>query len=251
MTKFLQTLTCFAVLFIAAPSATAFASDPKSSASDTTSDVSFSFNADLVSRYVWRGLPMDLNANIQPYVSFSYKNFTLGAWGSYAISNPYAEVDLNLSYNIGAFTLSVYDYFNEDETDMASSDYFKFSDTDTTNTLHSIEGMLTFNGTDNFPVSLTLATFFYGNDKDDKNKNYYSTYLELGYEHTFGDNNLSFFLGGTFAEGMYAKKAAIVNAGFTASRELKLSEKTSLPVSASLIVNPNAKDIFFVFGLTF
>ncbi len=218
---------------------------------DTVPSLSFSLNADIVSRYIWRGLPLSQNPNIQPYASMTYRNVTFGAWGSYAISEPYAEVDLFLSWDVGAFTLTLNDYYNEDETDMSVNNYFQFSDRDTIVTPHSLEGQITFNGTDGFPLSLTLATFFYGNDRNEDNKNYFSTYLELGYEHSIGENTLSWFLGGTVNEGFYADKAAVVNMGVTASRELKFSESFTMPVSASLILNPDAKDIFFVFSLTF
>jgi hypothetical protein len=251
MKKYFLTLAFSVALIIAAPSVTLSASEPLKPDNDSISDVDFSFNADIVSRYIWRGLPLNLNPNIQPYASVSYKNFTFGTWGSYAFADSYAEVDLYLAYDLGAFTFSVQDYFNEDEMDLASSDYLRFFDTDTYNTLHSFEGQVTFNGTDKLPVSVTLATFFYGNDKNAENKNYYSTYLELGYEHNLGENTLSYFLGGTLGEGYYAGKAALVNVGFTASRELKFSEAVSIPVSASLILNPAANDIFFVFSLTF
>jgi len=218
---------------------------------DSIPSLSFSFDADLVSRYIWRGLPLELHANIQPYASVNYKNFTLGAWGSYALSNPYAEADIYLSYDLDAFTFTVSDYYNEDETDMSFSDYFQYSDKDTTVTPHSLEGQITFNGTENLPLSLTVATFFYGNDRNENNKNCYSTYIELGYEHTLGENTLSYFLGGTVAKGLYAEKAAIVNLGLKATRDMVISEKTSLPVSAAFILNPDAKDIYFVFSLTF
>jgi hypothetical protein len=248
--KKIQTLRCVVTLFFVILSLSVNGSNPLAAGDDSTKNVSFSFNADLVSRYVWRGLPLNLNPNIQPYATLNYKNFSLGAWGSYGLSNAYAEVDLNLSYTLNAFTLSVCDYFNEDETDMSKTNYFKFTDSNTSNTLHSFEGTIKYNGTESFPISLTLATFFYGNDKNEDNKNNYSTYLELGHKRTWGDTEFSFFLGGTVAKGYYAQEAAIVNVGFMALRNMKLSETTSIPVCTSLILNPSAKDIFFVFCIT-
>jgi hypothetical protein len=251
MKKAITLIVGFITLFQFSGTTNVYASSPLQPEDDSVPALSFSFNGDLVSRYIWRGLPLDLHANIQPYASVTYKNFTLGAWGSYALSNQYAEADLYLSYSAGALTFTISDYYNEDETDMSLSNYFQYTDKDTIVTPHSIEGQITFGGTDNFPVSFTVATFFYGNDRNDNNKNYYSTYLELGYEHPLGDNTLSYFLGGTVAKGFYADKAAIINLGCKASRELKLSDKASLPVSAAFILNPDAKDVFFVFSLTF
>lgn len=213
---------------------------------DTTSKLTLDVNADLVSRYIWRGLPSSLAPNIQPSVTLGCKNFSAQIWGSYGISQPYAEFDMNLSYTMGAFTLSLWDYYvNADEA--TTTHYFNFSDT----TLHSIEGSLTFNGTEGFPISITLATYLWGDDKDEAGDNYYSTYLELGYERNTGETNLKLFAGGTFGEGYYASKATMVNLGFTATRDLQLTEKTALPLTGSVIVNPDAKSVYLVFGITF
>ncbi|HEX2935569.1 MAG TPA: hypothetical protein VHO72_09470 [Bacteroidales bacterium] len=218
----------------------------KAQEADSTDKISLDVNADLVSRYIWRGLPSSLTPNIQPSVTLGYKNFSAQVWGSYGLSQPYAEFDVNLSYNIGAFTLSVWDYYvNADEA--TATHYFNFSDT----TLHSVEGSLTFNGTESFPISVTLATYLWGDDKDEEGDNNYSTYLELGYERSIGPTNLKLFAGGTFGAGYYASKAALVNIGLAATRNLQLTEKTALPLSGSLIVNPDSKSVYFVFGITF
>lgn len=218
----------------------------KAQETDSTRKLTLDVNADLVSRYIWRGQPSNLSPNIQPSVTLGYKNFSAQVWGSYGISQPYAEFDINLSYNIGAFTFSLWDYYiNADEA--TTTHYFNFSDT----TLHSIEGSLTFNGTEGFPISVTLATYLWGDDKDEAGDNYYSTYLELGYERNIGNTNMKLFAGGTFGEGYYASKAAMVNVGLTAKRDLQLTEKTALPLTGSVIINPNAKSVYLVFGITF
>lgn len=236
-------------LYFLIPVEVIFASDEPEN--DSTASLQYNFNADLVSRYVWRGLPQSLSPNIQPYAWIEYKTLSFGAWASYGISQPYAEVDLYLSYKAGLFTFTVNDYFNEDEEDMSISDYFQFDKKDSLDTPHILEGAISFNGSENFPLSVTVATFFYGSDKDTVGDNYYSTYLELAYNFDIGDNELAIFAGGTIAEGYYADKAAIINLGLNASREIPFSEKYSMPVNMSLVINPNAKNIFFVFGLTF
>lgn len=240
-----------ALVFISGMSTSlAFASDDLTTEDSTKSDFSFNLNADFVSRYVWRGLPLSLNPNIQPYASLDYKNLSLGIWSSYAISEPYAEVDIYLTYSPGPFTIGVYDYFNEDEPDMIANDYFQFKDKDSTSTLHSVEAWVSFNGIEKVPLSFTVATFIWGNDKDSLGENYYSTYLELGYSLAFKDFNFDFFVGGTVAEGYYADEAAIVNVGLTASKEIPITQKFSIPISGSFIINPHARDVFLVLSLT-
>jgi hypothetical protein len=218
---------------------------------DSSNKVSLSFNADLVSRYIWRGLPLSLNPNIQPYASIAFKDFSIGAWSSYALSKPYAEVDLYLSYTASLFTLTLNDYYSENEDDSVHN-YFKWNNSNDEITPHALEGVITYNGTESLPLSISAATFFYGNDKDtSNNKNFYSTYLEMAYKLSVNDNEVKLFAGGTINKGLYANKAAIVNIGVSISREIKVSNTFSLPVFTSFIVNPYAKDVFFTFGMTF
>lgn len=218
---------------------------------DTANNISFSFNADIVSRYIWRGLPLNLNPNIQPYASLTYKNLTFGAWGSYAIAEPYAEVDLYLSYTASIFTITLNDYYLEEETDLPANDFFQYRNYDTACSPHALEASISFDGTDNLPLYISASTMFYGNDVDDNNENYYSTYIEASYEFEIGENSIELFLGGTPGLGIYAENAAIVNTGINMSREIQIGAKFGLPVNSSLILNPNAKNIFFVFGFTF
>jgi hypothetical protein len=108
---------------------------------------------------------------------------------------------------------------------------------------------------------------FYGLDKkpDDSTKQAYSTYIELGYSK----GAASIFLGFTPWESYYnnygvttfateaGKKAfSIVNIGASVSKALKINETFSLPLKATLIINPSASYtrsdyIHLVFGITF
>ena len=83
------------------------------------------FGADLMSRFVWRGIDFGNSPAVQPNLSFSWKGLNIGAWGSYAFAKhsievndttivdagTYAETDLYFSYTYQWFTLMVFDYF--------------------------------------------------------------------------------------------------------------------------------------------
>jgi hypothetical protein len=56
-------------------------------------DLSLGVNADLVSRYIWRGINVNDAFNIQPALTLSVSGFSFGFWGSYSLTN-------NLDYNI-------------------------------------------------------------------------------------------------------------------------------------------------------
>lgn len=220
-------------------------------ASNGTSDdsLSFSFNADLVSRYLWRGLLYSPNPNIQPYASLSCKGLTFGAWASYGISTTYAETDLYLSYSVGQFTLSVNDYYVFSDDSLGKFNYFNCKKSET---LHSLEGSIIYTGSKSFPISLTAATFFAGSDDyDGDGNNDYSTYFEAAYNANVSGVPLKLFVGGTPKKGLYSDNANIVNIGINATKTLKFSSTYELPVFATLAVNPYSKTMFFVFGITF
>lgn len=215
-------------------------------ADTTKKSKSVSLNADFVSRYVWRGLLFSPSPNIQPYATFTCNNFSIGAWGSYGLAENYAEVDLFMSYQLKKFTFTVSDYYAPaDETDPSSYKYFEFG---SKKTQHAVEGSVLYSVNDHW--SATLSTFFYGNDRDSVGDNFYSTYLELAYAFSLNENNFSVFMGGTTGEGYYAEEAAVVNAGISFSRNLELTDKFSIPLTGSLIFNPKADHVFFVFKIT-
>lgn len=211
------------------------------------SKVSFNYNVDFVSRYVWRGLLFNGNPNIQPTVSLTAGGLTIGSWASYGMSQNYAEIDLFASYSFSNFSITLYDYYNENETDLAAVDYFNW---DKNTTGHLLEGTVAWLGTENFPLSMTLAAFFYGYDTDANGDQNYSTYLELGYPVNIGNYKLNFFLGGTLNDGFYHTDPNIVNVGFKTTKEIEISDRFKLPVSATFVVNPAKDDVFFVVGIT-
>jgi hypothetical protein len=215
---------------------------------EASGNTSLDVNVDLVSRYLWRGLLLNSSPNIQPYATMNVGNFSVGGWGSYAINNYFAEADLFVSYSIGNVTLTVTDYFSIEQDTTESYDYFNWrKDT----TAHTLEGMINWTVSEDFPLSLTAGTMFYGYDLNDNGKPLYSTYFEAAYPFTVGENTLDVFVGGTPANGYYNDKAALVHLGCKASREIKVTDNFSMPLSLSFSVNPAAKRAFFVAAITF
>jgi len=88
-----------------------------------------------------------------------------------------------------------------------------------------------------------------------------SKYLELGYAADVKGVAVNVFAGMALdnpeiakgePEGFYGQRAAgIINLGFTLSKEIQITENYSLPVFGSLITNPEAENIFMVFGISF
>ncbi len=205
--------------------------------------------ADIVSRYVWRGLPFSTSPAVQPYLEYAFGNLTLGTWGSYTFAREeLQEVDLYVSYALGSFTLTLNDYFNPTENVDSISNYFDWNK-DVTG--HALEFLASWEGTETLPISLQAGVILYGNDLNDKGNNNYSSYVELGYTFDLKQATLNPFLGMTLGKGLYADEFNAVNVGLMAEKEINITDSFILPISGSFITNPASGAVFFVVGFSF
>lgn len=245
----------------------------------------WSVGADFMSRYIWRGVNLGGSSpSIQPYAEFAFGSddhaFAIGAWGAYSVSAGVTsqEADLYLTYTFKElFSLTLTDYFFPDETS-SGNDYFNYNmdwslidagDKDQTG--HVVEAALSFNGTENFPLSIMFAMNIWGADSRkyveeggsmvEADKIVMSKYLEMGYSTDVKGTSLDLFAGIVLDNpdtengepaGFYGQESAgLINLGLTLSKEIMITEKYSLPVSGSIITNPEAGNIFMVFGISF
>ncbi len=235
------------------------------------SPAQFSLGADLVSRYIWRGRDYGNSPAIQPNVAFSVAGFKIGAWGSYGfVSNTvqindsttvnagnYAETDWNLSYSYKGFTVMLSDYFFPNP--LSPNENVNYFDYNNKTTGHSYELSLAYTGPDKFPLQLYAGTIIYGADKDKDStgvfgagdNNNYSTYFEAAYQFNIKTIGVKPFIGGIpFGSSWYGPSAGIINLGVTVSKSIQLSKDYSIPLFTSVVTNPQAQSIFFVFGLS-
>lgn len=200
-------------------------------------EVSVSAGADLVSSYIWRGLYAG-PASAQPGISLSAGNFSVGAWGSTSLESSWREFDLYAGYSVGNFSVLVTDYFfPRDLPAGAGSGYFDYSE-------HVFEATLGYSFGELLPLSLAWNTNFAGDDN-------YSSYFEAGYTLPVGEVNVDLILGATSWKGAYSNGFALINASVKASKEITITDSFSLPVFTQAIMNPDTKDIFLVFGMSF
>ena len=235
----------------------------------------FKATAEVVSQYVWRGSMAtgSPTPNFQPTIAFTKGNFEIGAWGSTDFVGSYKELDPYLSFGAGSWKFTVTDY----NWNFGHANYFNYKNNETG---HMFEGSIGYTGPSAFPLTVSLNTMFYGFDQKgngnmpgyksntasaDSAKQAYSTYIELGYTKGVA----SLFLGFTPMASYYnnygvtkwdqtasKKTFSIVNLGATISRSIKITESFSLPVRATLIINPSAAYsrndyLQLVFGITF
>jgi hypothetical protein len=211
------------------------------------------FGADLVSRYIWRGLDLGSSPAIQPYFFWNIGGFSVGTWGSYGFSgndDNFAEVDLMVSYNHKYFSIGITDFFFPVEGFNVNNKYFNYKSGETA---HAIEGSVKVNGPESFPASLMVGTVFYGADLDANQDNVYSTYVEIMYPHSFNKIDLEFFIGAVLNDepNLYADGNGVINLGFKAKREIKVSDDYSMGAFISLVTNPKYENMHLVFGLSF
>lgn len=208
---------------------------------------SFDLGADVVNRYVWRGLDFGNSAAVQPGLSFSSGGFTVGAWGSFEISptsgSAVNENDLYASYTFdlgdsGAISLSVTDFYFSNP----GNDFFDYGDPGA----HVIEPGISYSG----PVSLSASINAYGRDGENE------IWLEASVPFSVEDVDLSLALGGSPNDGAgYYGTDADTDAGITklslsASKSLEITDSFSLPISASYYVNPYLARSYFIFGIS-
>jgi len=223
--------------------------------------------AELVSHYVWRGSMATVSPtpNFQPTMAYGHGPVEIGVWGSTDFAGSYKEVDPYISFSSGLLKITITDY----NWNFGKANYFNYKNTETG---HIFEGSIAYSGPQSFPVSVSINTMFYGYDKKrdangipDSSKQNFSTYIELGCTK----GAVSYFFGFTPFAGYYnnygftawdpeagKKSFSIVNIGATIARSIKITDSFSLPVRATLVINPSAtfsqQDyVHLVFGITF
>jgi len=215
--------------------ATMILSPMQMNAQDEDKSSPFSLGGDLVSSYVWRGTKFGNGPAIQPYLELALGNFSIGGWGSYCFtSNEAAEADLYLSYGFDfGLSLGLTDYY------FPGTEYFDYS---TENGSHAFEINLGYE-IDGFSIAANYILNEAGSAGSAGN----DLYFEAGY----GFKYFSLFAGA--GDGWHTSDGEFMfcNLGISAEKELKITDKFSLPLSGSLIWNPEREQFNIVLGVSF
>lgn len=224
-------------------------------------ELTLNANADFVSRYIWRGLNVNDQPNIQPSITLNYSGFQMGFWGSYGLTHQNSsdeyystsqEIDTWLSYS--------FEFNNGMGINVLFTDYYfpnggikigNFNNYDNADGpgAHTVEAGLILTGPESFPVSLSG----YVNIYNDKGNN---VYLQGDYSIDLHEVSLAFFAGAAFGSeenpAYYGTdKFNVINIGLKASKQIEITEGFSLPVFCSYILNPQAEISYLIFGLSF
>ncbi|MDR2026425.1 MAG: hypothetical protein LBQ01_02555 [Prevotellaceae bacterium] len=210
-----------------------------------------SAGADLVSKYVWRGVNQGTGASFQPSLGIAYKGFSFGAWGSTPLSNLGAyEFDLSLGYSVGGFSVGVTDYY-WNGSDGSFFNYYIDN--------HLFEGSLAYKFSEKFPLTLSWSTFFAGNmDKDGAGKQMFSTYIEAGYDFSLGGLDFNASVGAAPWDSPAWLTPANGKTGFrissiaiSGSKTIEITPTFSLPLFVQCIFSPATDASHLVVGFSF
>lgn len=206
--------------------------------------------ADLMSRYVFRGIDFGESFSIQPAVSYSAKGFTVGSWASYSISADGSganEHDLYVSYARGPVEVGLTDYYFPSppgpEGVSETAEFFNYRDGG--DGAHILEPYLSLSGPESFPITLYAAVNAY-NEPDN------SVYLETSYSFAVDGVDLGATVGFVPMESaFYATDGpSFINLGVSATKAIEITETFSLPIGVQYILNPESERSFLVFGLS-
>ena len=223
-------------------------------------DLSVDAGADFVSRYIWRGLNVNEQPNVQPYISLQYKGLQLGFWGSCGLSGLNSddenymfssEIDTWLSYS---FTLNnsinvtalVTDYYFPNQG-IRIGNFNNYDDEDGPGA-HTIEAGLTIAGTESFPLSLSGYINIYNDEGN-------NAYLQVDYSTILHDLEIDFFSGAALGsketpEYYGTQKFNFINVGIKVLKSVAITDSFSLPVYCSYILNPKKGIAFLVLGIS-
>lgn len=191
----------------------------------------WSTGADLYSSYVWRGVQYG-GPSVQPYVDYTKGGFSIGAWGSAGFDGT-MEMDLYASYGFDfGLSIGATDYY------YPGTEYFEFSDSIGA---HGFELNLAYE-----VKGLSLSANYMLNEAGGAGTAGGDMYFELGYSF----KSLDLFVGAGDCWHTPDGEFGVVNVGIGTSKEIPITEKFSLPVSGSVILNPTTEQFFIVVGIS-
>lgn len=195
---------------------------------------------DIYSSYLWRGTKFGTGAAFQPSVEFSKGGFAIGAWGSYSTgSDEAAEADLYIAYG--------FDLGENTTLSFTVTDYYFPGSLWMDGESHSIEPSVSL-GVGNFTL---MAAYMEGLGSDDPIKEARAnTTSDIYIEASYNAGPVDITLGG--GDGQYTDDGdfSICNIGIGTSKDIKLSESFSLPVSGAVILNPSTEGFHVVVGIS-
>jgi len=196
-----------------------------------TKSQNFTVSTDIVSSYVWRGVKYS-DASIQPTLTFSHQNFSVGSWGSAGIDG-FMEMDLFVNYAF-PFGLS-----------LGMTNYYfppsKFFDHSASTGSHAYE----FNASYKISGFYAAGNYIF-NEAGSAGSKGGEKYFEAGYDF----KNIRLFAGA--GDGWHTPDGSFqaVNIGLSVTRDIQITDSFKLPLKGSAILNPATEQYYLTIGLS-
>lgn len=192
-------------------------------------------NAELTSKYVWRGQEYGTSPTLFSSLQFQYQHINAALIGGYALNGSHQEVDICIGYQYKNIYIGLSDYYYPSAVGKTDN-YWDVSKL----TGHYGELYAMYQPT-RLPLQLLLSTYVYGADKNNKQQNAYSTYAEANYTFTIGNTQqLTLGCGTALNKGLYTKYTdapRVVNTFVCYQNKLSIKQK-QIPVTCAFIYNP-------------
>ena len=205
--------------------------------------VSVSGYVEASTAYMFRG-SKGCGANVSPCLSLNWKGFALQTYGYVSFDGTYKEVDLDISYTIGAFSFHFGDYYVRMPSSTGPEDVFCYKKGKTN---HMQEAII-YCEPQNLPFALRWFTFVNGDWLPDADGSLgrlsLSSYLEAELYHAFTPNSrLSLIGGASVLKGMYTnytKDFAVIVTEVRYRYSIPVGT-VKIPLQVSYLINPYAK----------
>lgn len=198
----------------------------------------FTAGADIYSSYVWRGTKF-AGPSIQPSVSYSIGGLKVGVWGSYGVVlgadnyTSYYETDPYLLYSFDfGLSLGMTAYYYE-------GDMFEFTDT-TASYAYELNGGYTIGG-------LSLSGNYILNDS---HAGALSVGGDLYFQAGYAFKNFNISIGAGNGWHTSDTEFNLCHIALGTSKSIDITDKFSVPVNGSFVVNPEKKQMFLVVGFS-
>jgi len=189
--------------------------------------------ADLYTNYVWRGSKFGTGPSLQPSVKYTAGGLTIGVWGSFDAAG-YTEADPYISYSFPfGLSIGVTDYY------YPGLEVFDFSSSTGSHALE-INGGFSKGGfalSANYIINEAGGAASAGGD----------TYIQMGYNFASAGLFVGAGNGWHTSDGDFN----VCNIGLTTTREIKITDNFSIPLTGQVILNPEKEQLLLVAGFTF
>lgn len=198
---------------------------------------------DIYSSYIWRGAKFGTGPAFQPWVEGAIGNLSIGAWGSVNAGDEEAfEMDLYLGYSFDfglGITISDY-YFGgySAGVDSAGNDIYMSGEYFAYDKSHYLEPSLSYEFK-NFSI---MGAYMFAPGFEDGDM-----YFEVGYSKGAFSAAIGAGDGAYTSDGNFM----ICNIKIGASKEIQITDKYSLPISGSVVLNPSTEGFFIAAGVSF